>query len=398
MTTRAEQAAPRIDPATQPRFQTDQVLTVAAGHFVHDGFSAFIPPLLPIIQERLGTGYAVTGSLAIFIQLPSLLNPFIGHLADRVSLRYFIILAPAFTGTLCSLLGLSADYLTLAILLFAAGLSVAAFHAPAPAMIGRLAGPRIGTGMSIFMASGELGRSVGPLLIAAAVTWWGLEGIWRLAVIGWICSIFLYWRLHAISARPATQQLSIGAAWPQLRRVFPVLTWILLAKAFLAVALTTYLPTFMADVQAADLWLAAASLSLLEGAGVVGALLAGTFSDWLGRSRVLLLLLAIAPLLFLLFLYAPTWALFPLLLVLGFTVISPTPVILALVQDYFPDNRALANGILMAVDFIARAVAIGAIGWMADSSGLQSAFVWSGALALLSVPGIFFLPKQAAKA
>ena len=122
--------------AEAEQFHTGEVITVAGGHFFQGSFSAFLVPLLPLLQERLGTGYAATGGLAIFMQLPSLLNPFIGYAADRVSLRYFIILAPGVTATLLSSLGLFHSYLALALLLLAAGISVAAFHAPAPAMIG----------------------------------------------------------------------------------------------------------------------------------------------------------------------------------------------------------------------------------------------------------------------
>ena len=141
-------------PTAEP-FQTGQVVTVAGGHFVHDTYSAFIAPLLPLLQERLATNYALTGGLAVFPQLPSLLNPLIGYLADKVSLRYFIILAPAVTATLMSAIGLASSYFSLALLLLAAGVSVAAFHAPAPAMVGRMAGSRVGTGMSVFMAAGR---------------------------------------------------------------------------------------------------------------------------------------------------------------------------------------------------------------------------------------------------
>ena len=222
---RAEQIAAAEPTAT---FQTDQVFTVAGGHFIHDTYSAFIAPLIPLLQERLGVGYAGAGSLAIYAQMPSLLNPFIGYLADRVSLRYFIILAPAVTATLMSCMGLTSNYLALAMLMLAAGVSMAAFHAPAPAMIGRLAGQRTGTGMSIFMATGELGRTVGPIVAVAAVSWWGLDGIWRLAALGWLTSAVLYWRLHTVPARPrAPGQDSLSAMWPQVKRVFPVITWVI---------------------------------------------------------------------------------------------------------------------------------------------------------------------------
>ena len=158
---RAEAATPSNEPSDSREFQTKEVLTIASGHFVHDSYSAFVAPLLPLIREKLAVDYAAIGSLAIFSQMPSLLQPFIGHAADRISLRYFIILAPATTATLCGLLGLANSYTLLAMLLFVIGVSMAIFHAPAPAMVGRISGDRLGTGMSIFMAAGELGRTVG---------------------------------------------------------------------------------------------------------------------------------------------------------------------------------------------------------------------------------------------
>ncbi|MEJ2750539.1 MAG: hypothetical protein P8183_21935 [Anaerolineae bacterium] len=133
-------AEPTTSAPTETAFQADQVLTIAAGHFTHDTYSAFLFPLLPLLQERLATNYALTGGLAVFAQIPSLLNPFIGHLADKISLRYFIILAPAVTGTLMSAIGLTSSYVGLAMLLFATGISIAAFHAPAPAMVARVSG------------------------------------------------------------------------------------------------------------------------------------------------------------------------------------------------------------------------------------------------------------------
>lgn len=378
----------------EKEFNAGQIFTIAGGHFVHDTYSAFVAPLLPLLQERLATNYMLTGSLAIFTQLPSLLNPLIGYLADRVSLRYFVILAPAITATLLSSLGIVNNYFVVAMLLLAGGISIAAFHAPAPAMIGRLAGKRVGTGMSIFMASGELGRTLGPIVAVAGVGWFGLEGMWRLMFVGWAVTAVLYYRLHDVSARTDTKPAGLADAWPQIRRVFPILGWIMLARTGMIVSLTTYLPLYMQDEVEVSLWLAAAALSILEGAGVAGALLSGTASDRFGRKRVLGLLLFVSPLLALLFVYGPSWLAIPLLLALGLTAISPTPVLLAVVQDSFPDHRALANGIYIGLNFLVRGLGIWAIGALADAYGLTLAFVVGSIAAFLTLPAVGLLPKR----
>src|SRR4030066_2143358 len=117
------------------RFQMDRVLTIISGHFIHDTYSAFLAPLLPNLIEKLSLTYTQAGSLSAIAQLPSLLNPIIGYLDDKINLRILVILAPAVTATTMSCLGIAPSYISLMILLFITGLSTAAFHAPSPAMI-----------------------------------------------------------------------------------------------------------------------------------------------------------------------------------------------------------------------------------------------------------------------
>ena len=62
-------------------------------------------------------------------------------------------------------------------------------------------------------------------------------------------------------------------------------------------------------------------------------------------------------------------------------------------QDSFPGHRALGNGIYLALGFLVRAVGIWAVGALADRIGLQRAYLWSGLLAFLSIPAVFFLPE-----
>ncbi|RME73323.1 MAG: MFS transporter [Chloroflexi bacterium] len=376
---------------SEEEFQTGQVLTIVSGHFVHDTFSAFVSPLLPLIIEKLSLSFAGAGGLWAFFQIPALLNPFIGYLADRVSLRYFVILAPAVTATLMSVMGLAPGYFVLALLLTVTGVSVAAFHAPAPAMVARISGPRLGKGMSMFMAGGELGRTVGPLLAVWAVSLWSLEGMYRLMVLGWAASAVLYWRLREIPARPTRRQ-NWGAVLVSARRLFMPILGIIVPRELMLTALSVYLPTLM-RLEGASLWVAGASLSIWELAGIGGALTSGTLSDRLGRRRVLLVTTLSSSLLMLWFLNATGWMLVPILLALGFTALSVTPVILAVVQEQMPENRAMANGLFLSMAFMIRSAAAFVVGWLGDMMGLRQAFLWAAIVSLGSVPMVYFLPR-----
>jgi FSR family fosmidomycin resistance protein-like MFS transporter len=126
----------------------------------------------------------------------------------------------------------------------------------------------------------------------------------------------------------------------------------------------------------------------------VGALLGGAISDRLGRRWILLASMATTPLFTLVFLAVSGWAQFPLLLVLGFTALSITPVIMALVQESFPENRALANGVYMALSFVLRSGVVVVLGVLGDLFGLRLAFSASAIIALLGLPLIFVLPGR----
>ena len=387
----------KIQAAESEKFQTDRVITISAGHAVHDTYSAFLPPLLPAFIESLSLTKAEAGLLTVFNQAPSLLQPLIGHLADRVSLRYVVILTPAVTATAMSLLGVTQRYAVLALLLMLSGLSSAVLHAVAPVIAGRLSGKSLGRGMGFWMVGGELGRTLGPLAIAAYFRFWpdDLSYMPWLMLGGWLTSLLLFFRLRDVEGRPPNA--GSGLPWRQaLRAMGPLLVplvGIVIARAFMSSALTTYLPTFLAE-EGAELWLAGIALSVLEAAGVVGALLGGSLSDRLGRRMILFVSLLLTPILMLLFLAVDGWLRFPILLAMGLTALSVTPVIMALVQESLPDNRALANGIYMALSFVLRSGVVVLVGAMGDLWSMRQAFLACALVTLLGLPFLLLLPKR----
>jgi MFS transporter, FSR family, fosmidomycin resistance protein len=383
-------------PNQEEKFQTGQVLTIVGGHFIHDTYTAFVAPLLPLIIEKLSLTLTMAGSLTAFLQLPSILNLFIGFLADKISLRYFVILAPALTATLISLLGIAPNYWSVALILFLTGISVSAFHAPAPAMIGRISGDRVGKGMSWFMAGGELGRTAGPILAVWAVSLWGLDGIFQLAALGWGTSLILLWRLKEIPGR-TTKATGFQAVIPKLKTLYLPLLIVAFLRNFLAVSITTFLPTFLIS-EGNSLALAGASLSILEFAGVGGALLSGTLSDRLGRRPLLIFGMGISSLLTIVFLNVQGWLVVPLLLMIGFTALSTGPIFLAIIQDHFPNNRAIGNGTYLTISFLLRSLVLVLMGMTGDAFGLRTAYYLGVSLSIVAIPFIFLIPQIEANA
>jgi MFS family permease len=110
---------------------------------------------------------------------------------------------------------------------------------------------------------------------------------------------------------------------------------------------------------------------------------------------VLLAATVMASLFMLAFLNVSGWLIVPVLLAYGFVSIAPGPVFLALVQDHFPGNRAVSNGLYISMNFLLRSLAMLLVGVAGDAIGLETAFVGSAFFSLLGVVGILLLPKEA---
>ena len=377
------------------KFQTSSVVLLSSAHGVHDTYSSFLPVLLPGLIEKFGLTNTSAGLLSVFLQMPSLINPIIGHIADRKNLRFFIILTPALTGAAMSLLSIAPSYAFLAFLLIIAGLSNAAIHAVATVLTGTLAGKQLGKGMSFWMVGGELGRTLGPLVIVSAIGYLTYEGLPWLMLGGILVSLFLYLQLKDVSTITKTNGNS--ASWIEvLKKMGPVMLPIfilLFSRAMMMATLTTFLPTFL-TTEGASLWVAGASLSILEAAGVAGAFLAGSLSDRFGRRTILTISFLVSPLIMLLFLQTQGLVQIPFLMIMGFFAISAPPVLLAIVQENFLENRSFANGIFMAINFALMSLAVLLVGRISDLSSLRFTFYLSAAVVLLGAPFIRLLPKS----
>lgn len=378
-------------------FHTGGVLMLSLCHFVHDVYSSFLSPLLPLLIEKFSLSLTRAGFLSTVMQLPALLNPFIGVWADRISVRWFIILAPSLTALPMSLLGIAPSYAVLLLLLFITGISVSLFHVPSPVMVAKLSGDYKGRGMAFFMTGGELARTIGPLLAVGAVSLFGLEGFYPIMVFGLASSFWLFLKFKDVNIRRKTNQsVSLKGTWKEVGHLMLPLIGILCARGFMHASITIFLPTFI-QLRTGDLWLAGISLTLVEGAGVAGVLAAGSLSDTLGRRRMLLISLVAAPFMLMGFIWFEGVLRFAMLIFTGLTLLSTTPVMLALVQEHSTSSPAAANGMFMMVSFMARSSIVVIVGFLGDAIGLEATYICSSLLGLLGIPFILMLPGEAKK-
>ncbi|MEN7973259.1 MAG: MFS transporter [Verrucomicrobiota bacterium] len=372
--------------------------SVTAAHLLHDVFSSFFAPLIPLLTEKLGFSYAVAGLLSVAQRFPNLLNPLIGFIADRLVIRSAIIAAPVVTIIAMSLMGNASSVAILAILLFTCGTSAAVFHVTAPVLMRQVSGNKVGRGMSFFMFGGEMARTLGPLLITAAVSWWGLEGTWKLIPFGLAASLILFLNLRTIDKshiqrHQKKDKTPVGESLRETAPFFLLITPILLFRGFSKTALTTFLPAYMVE-GGHSIKTAAAALAFMELAGAGGALLAGSLSDRAGRKTVLLFIMLLSPVLMFLFTQATGFWQWVLLGLMGLVLFASTPVFMAMIHDLNSDRPAFMNGLFMTANFSAGSIAALFVGLFADRYGFVATYQIMATLSLCAIPFTFFIKDQ----
>ncbi len=372
----------------EKKFETGNVILISIVHFVHDVYSSFLAPLLPLLIEKLSMSYSQAGFLTVIQRLPSLLNPFVGILADKISVKLFVISAPAITVIAMSLIGVAPSYTFLAIILLVMGFSASMFHVPAPVMIRKIAGNRVGKGMSFFMLGGELARSVGPIVILGAVSLWGLEGTYKLIPFGLIASIILYGRFRNLtitSKVESKETKKIIKVLKQYSSLLFVIIGILFFTSIIKASIATFLTVYLTD-QGESLWYSGFALSIFQLSGAIGTFFSGTFSDRVGRRKVLITAALANPILLFLFIFSSGVLSLLLLVIMGFFLFAFTPVLLAIVNQSKSEFPTFLNGVFMTINFLTGAVTVSLIGFSADLFSLHTTYYISSILGLLVIP------------
>lgn len=384
----------------QKKFNTNHVVLVSSAHLLHDTYSAFLAQALPILIEKFDITKTLAGVLSVIQRIPSLFNFLVGIMAENMKARYLVIFAPAVTCVAMSLIGVAPGYIFLVILLFISGISSTLFHVPAPVMIKKLSGSRIGKGMSYFMLGGELARTIGPLVIVGVVSLWGLEGTYKLIPFGLAASGFLFLKLRKTDISSSFDGSDIEPGyWKIFKKFLPVfiiIAGITFFRAAIGVSLTLYLPVYIIE-NGGEYWFSGVSLSVLQLAGAFGTFYAGTISDKIGRKSSLLIIGLVSPVLMFFFNFIHGFWTLPLLILMGFFLIAPTPILLALIHELKTERLAFVNGIYMTINFTMSSIMLLLVGISSDIFGINITYKASAFVGLIAVVFVIFLPGRSKK-
>lgn len=374
-----------------------RVALMGLAHFTNDVYAAFLGPLLPLVVARFHISLTLAGLLGTVFNVTSAFGqPLFGVAADRAARPVYTIGGMVLTVLAMGALGLAPTYPAMVALLFVAGIGVAAFHPQSFALAGSAGGTRRGTGLSVFVAGGELGYALGPVYAAAIVAALGLGGTVVAAVPGLIAALVV-WRLaggwQSVRPRPAD---GLRSDFRRHGRTIALIWFIVVLRSVIILTHILFLPLLLRG-RGHSLLLGGVAVLLFGGIGSLGGLAGGMLSDRIGRREVMALSLALGvPLLLIFDLTTSLWGLVPLALG-GFTLYLAAPVSIVMAQEMLPRRASLASSLVTGMAWGTASLSLTVVGAVADRIGLPHTLAATLGLAVVALAAVWALPAPSAQ-
>ncbi len=371
-------------------------------HLVLDSYSSFLFQLLPILTVNLQlTPMSVAWLSPALMITSSLMQPIYGMISDRYLKRSMAVYGPLIAALFFSLLGSATSMPMLFLLVIAGGVGVGAFHPQGAAMVSRAVTSsgmerHQGLVMSIFSSAGTVGYALGPLIIAGAISLFGIDRSWFTVIPGLLVWAVMWRYCPPLEIREARADgPRLGEA---LRRVWAPLTMLYFAVVFrsaVSVSIQTFLPF---QLQSSGLSDGERSLVLAGFIffGGVGGFFGGTLADRFGARRVTLLAMLLAPPLLISALLTPGWPGWPgyLLLMAGGTMLNlPIPISVVMAQRLVGMGASTVSALMMGFAWGAGALMAPLTGELSSVYGFTRALLGVSLLPLISALLLWLYPE-----
>ena len=336
-------------------FLTGLLPLFVVAHFGHHLMMALLSPLLPFIRNDFSISYTQVGGLLFayniaygISQLPA------GWAADRLGPRIMLTVGVAGVAFAGLLIGLSPNYVVLALFLVLLGLMGGGYHPAASPLVSASVKPeRRGIALGIHQIGGTGSFFLAPLIaagIAGALGWRGaFLSISIPAIAFGIVFYVLLGRMGytGVARKKATDVVESKPSEPgDLRRLSAFIA-LGIASMVLVYSSLQFIPLYAVDVLGASEELGAITLSIAYAGGLWGGPLGGYLSDRFGRIPVIIAVgLVAAPAIYFLNQASLGIGFYAVLLIMGTAMHVGMPVVESYVISHVsPQKRSTVLGI-----------------------------------------------------
>ncbi len=376
---------------TKPIFQRKKLSFLVIAHIANDSCFGFLSPIIPILKEMLNIPLSLVGFLGPTLAATGALGqPIFGMIADRFQKNWLLAIGPVLGGLIAFATTVNSIPI-LFLLLFIAGLGSACFHPIASVRAVQFSGQRKGLGVSIYIAGGRMGVSLGAAMATFVVTKFGVERLpYTCIVVFLIGFLLLFLNLDTgqdvkkeKSEKNPIDLRSLGTVFRSLMGLW----FINYFRTVVTMSISFYLSIYLIEKgnSFAD---GGFSISFFLFAAAIGGICGGYFSDLFGRRLVIILSLLIGTPCLGISLYSDDFFIRLLFLILsGAAFYSQMGVSVTYAQEMIPEHAALASSFMLGVVWFCSSMTMPLIGVIADYFGILTVMpftcIFFGTLGLL---------------
>ena len=366
-----------MEKATQPSGAYSYL--IMAGHIACDLNQSTVPAMLPFLVAYRGIDYAsAAGLMFASSSLSSLIQPLFGLITDKKQKPWLMGLGILMTGLGIASIGFLENYWAIFAVIMFAGIGSSIFHPEGGRMANCVAGEKIGRGISIYSVGGNLGFVIGPLILAPAVTAWGLHGT-AIVLIPTVLSVTVFFamqkrfmQLSDLKKREVKEKEALYGHKDDWR-AFMRFNVAVFSRSIVNNGMQTFIPLYWVSVLLQTQHQGSLMVTAMAGAAVVGAFTGGRLADRFGFRRVIRTAVAFMfPLGVLLLISKSVWiATILVVLIMTASNLAQSPSV-ALGQKYLPNHVGLASGVTLGLAVSLGGICSPLLGSIGDNYGLTT--------------------------
>lgn len=371
---------------------------LAFAHFADDINQGFLPAVLPVLVVAYHLSLQAAGALVLVQAISSsVIQPAIGHLADKRSLPWLIGAGMMLAGIGVGLIGFTDDYALMFGAALVSGLGVAMFHPEAARYANFLSGSMKASGMRWFSLGGTAGFALGPAYATLGLALYGQRGTWVAAVPALVMGALVFYELprlrgFAPPSRTAAQRARAHDRWG----AFALLSIYTCLRSAVYVGIMAFIPIFFIRVVGTSVAVGNIGLTLYLAFGAAGAIAGGNLADRFGRKIVMVV--SVAGTAALLIAFAATThtvgAGYLAMALAGFVLVASNPALIVVGQEYLPNHMGTASGVTLGIAVSVGGMMSPVLGRIGDVAGVSASFYAAALLALAAAALALFLPAE----